>query len=97
MHSAPSLPHGTASALNQQYEQMLEDLVDTSDCEARPLALGQDKIEKALHGDRNFSISCELGVLYPTMMVMLNREDLPVRLRVTVSLFSSICLTCAIY
>ncbi len=31
---------------------------------------------KALTGDRNFSISCELGVRYPTLLAMINREDL---------------------
>jgi hypothetical protein len=29
-----------------------------------------------LTGDRNFSISCELGVRYPTLRAMMNREDL---------------------
>ncbi len=31
---------------------------------------------KALTGDRIFSISCELGVSYPTLLAMTNREDL---------------------
>ncbi len=31
---------------------------------------------KALTGDRNFSISCEVGVRYPTLLAMINREDL---------------------
>jgi hypothetical protein len=48
-----SLPQGTCSALNQQYEQMLEDLIDGNNCESRPLALDQDKQEQALNGDRN--------------------------------------------
>ena len=34
---------------------------------------------KALTGDRNFSISCELGVRYPTLLAMINREDLHLR------------------
>ncbi len=65
---------------------MLEDLVDDQDVEARSLALDQAKIEKAfrVHGDRNFSMSCELGVRYPTLKAMLNREDL--HLHVGVSL-----------
>ena len=63
------LRYHCSSGLVQQYEQMLEDLVDASDCEARPLALDQDKIEKALHGDSNFSISCELGLLGYTSLL----------------------------
>jgi hypothetical protein len=29
-----------------------------------------------LTGDRNFSISIELGVHYPSLLAMINREDL---------------------
>jgi hypothetical protein len=32
-------------------------------------------IQQALTGDRNFSISCQLGVQYPTLKAMLSRED----------------------
>jgi hypothetical protein len=31
---------------------------------------------KSLTGDRNFSISCELGVRYPTLLAIMNREYL---------------------
>ena len=68
--------------LVQQYEQMLEDMLD--DSESRPIAMDQAKIEQALNGDRNFSISCELGVRYPTLKAMLNREDLHLRMAVSV-------------
>ena len=50
----------------QQYEQMLEDMVDGNDAESRPLAMDQAKIEQELNGARNFSISCELG--YATLL-----------------------------
>jgi hypothetical protein len=67
---------------------MLEDLVDDQDVEARPLigiiGLGSSQDRKAFHGDKNFSMSCELGVCYPTLKAMLNREDL--HLRVGISL-----------
>jgi hypothetical protein len=68
--------------LVQQYEQMLEDMLD--DSESRPIAMDQAKIEQALNGDRNFSISCELGVRYPTLKAMLNHEDLHLRMAVSV-------------
>ena len=61
---------------------MLEDMLD--DSESRPIAMDQAKIEQALNGDRNFSISCELGVRYPTLKAMLNREDLHLRMAVSV-------------
>jgi hypothetical protein len=64
---------------------MLEYLVDDQDVEARPLPLDQAKIEKAFHRDRNFSMSCELGIRYLSLKAMLNCEDL--HLRVGVSLF----------
>ena len=74
--------------LAQQYDQMLEDMLDGNDCESRPLELDQAKIEQALNGDRNFSISCELGVRYPTLMAMLNREDLHLRISVSLRAYS---------
>jgi hypothetical protein len=46
--------------LLQQYEQLLEDLVGQD--EACAIQMDQTRMEKALTGDRNFSISCELGV-----------------------------------
>ena len=75
--------------LVQQYEQMLEDMIDDSSAGSRPMEMDQEKMEKALTSDRNFSISCELGVRllrYPTLRAMLNREDLD--LRTTVSVLS---------
>ena len=51
--------------LVQQYEQMLEDMLDNNEGDARKLAIDQDKMQQALTGDRkfrNFSIACELGV-----------------------------------
>ena len=70
--------------LVQQYEQMLEDMIDDSRAGSRPIDMDQEKIEKALTGDRNFSISCELGVRYPTLKAMLNREDLHLRKAVSI-------------
>ncbi len=60
--------------LLQQYEQLLEDMVGQG--EARELQLDQTGMAKALTGDRNFSISCELRVCYPFLQAMMNREDL---------------------
>jgi hypothetical protein len=71
--------------LVQQYEQMLEDMLDVKDGDARKLAMEQDKIEKALSGDRNFSISCELGVRFPTLKAILNRQNLHIRASVSTS------------
>ncbi len=53
----------------QQYEQMLEDMVDKGDG-SQKLALDQDKIASVLNGDRNFSVACELGERYPTLRAM---------------------------
>jgi hypothetical protein len=65
--------------LVQQYEQMLEDMLDNNEGDARKMAIDQEKIQQALSGDRNFSIACELGVRYPTLKAMLSREDLHLR------------------
>ncbi len=70
--------------LVQQYEQMLEDMLDGNEpapCESecRQVAIDQDKIQQALSGDRNFSVSCELGVRYPVLKAMLSREDQHIR------------------
>jgi hypothetical protein len=50
--------------------------------EARELQLDRTRMAKALTGDRNFSISCELGVQYPSLLAMMNREDLNLRVSV---------------
>ncbi len=47
--------------------------------EARELHLDRTRMAKALTGDRNFSISCELGVCYPTLRARMNREVLHLR------------------
>ena len=77
--------------LVQQYEQMLEDMLDVNQSDARKLAIDHDKIEQALTGDRNFSISCELGVRYPMLKAMLNREELHIRISVSLLIMSGIC------
>jgi hypothetical protein len=61
------------SGLLQQYEQMLEDMVGQG--EARAIQLDRIRMEQALTGDRNFSISCELGVLYPSLRAMMNNVE----------------------
>ncbi len=70
--------------LVQQYEQMLEDMIDDTTSESRQIDMDQAKIEQALKGDRNFSISCELGVRYPTLRAMLNCEDLHLCMEVSI-------------
>ncbi len=69
---------------------MLEDLLDVHESDARKLAIDHDKIEEALTGDRNFSISCELEVRYPMLKAMLNREDLHIRVSVSPLIMSGI-------
>ena len=61
---------------------MLEDMLDVNESDARILDIDHDKIEQALTGDRNISISCEPGVRYPMLKAMLNREDLHIRISV---------------
>ena len=74
--------------LVQQYEQMLEDMLDgnepaAGESESRQVAMDQEKIQQALTGDRNFSITCELGVRYPVLKAILSREDLHISTSVT--------------
>ena len=57
--------------LVQQYEKMLEDMIDVP--ESQTVTSDHDKISAVLNEDRNFSIACELGVRYPTLKAMLNR------------------------
>ncbi len=66
--------------LLQQYEQLLEDLIGPG--EARTIQMDKTQMEKALTGDRNFSISCKSGVLYPSLLATMNREDLHLRVSV---------------
>lgn len=71
--------------LVQQYQQMLADLLEAADCPTTgTIAVDSLKIQQALEGDRNFSIACELGLRYPTLKAMLNREDLHLRMSVCV-------------
>ena len=65
--------------LLQQYEQLLEDMIGPGEAQARQLQMDRTRMEKALTGDRNFSIACELGVRYPTLRAMMNRDDLHLR------------------
>jgi hypothetical protein len=70
--------------LVQQYEQMLEDLLDGNEDAAgesvsRPVAFDHVKMQQALSSDRNFSVSCELGVRYPVLKAILNRKDMHIR------------------
>jgi hypothetical protein len=74
--------------LLQQYEQMLEDMVGPG--EAHAIQLDRTRMEQALTGDRNFSISCELGVRYPSLRAMMNRTDLHLRCSVRVYLYDSV-------
>jgi hypothetical protein len=74
--------------LVQQNGQMLEDMFDVNESDARTLAIDHDKIEQALTGDRNFSIPCELGVRYPMLKAMLNREDLHICVSVSLLIMS---------
>jgi hypothetical protein len=70
----------------QQYEQMLEDMVDKG-AGSKKVALDQDKIASVLNGDRNFSVACELGVRYPTLRAMLNHGDLNLCIAVILNFF----------
>ena len=71
--------------LIQQYQQILADQLEAADCPTTgTIAVDSLKIQQALEGDRNFSIACELGLRYPTLKAMLNREDLHLRMSVCV-------------
>ena len=65
--------------LLQQYEQLLEDMIGPGEAQACQLQMDRTRMEKALTGDRNFSIACELGVRYPTLRAMMNRDNLHLR------------------
>ena len=60
-------------------------MLDVKDGDARKLGMEQDKIQLALTSDRNFSIAFELGVRYPTLKAILNRQDLHIRTSVSPS------------
>ncbi len=87
--------------LLQQYEQLLEDMIGPG--EARANQMDRTRMENALTGDRNSSISCELGVRYLFLLAMMNREDLRLRLSVcfcfykNTSQFQCICCRCTIH
>ncbi len=66
--------------LLQQYEQLLEDMIGPGG--ARNIQMEKTRMENALTGDRNFSISYELGVQYPSLLAMMNRKDLHLRMSV---------------
>jgi hypothetical protein len=68
------LHYHCSSGLLQHYEQMLEYMLRLGDaCE---LLLDHSRLEKALTRYRNFSIFCELGVHYPSLLAMINRDNL---------------------
>jgi hypothetical protein len=54
-------------------------------------------MEKALTADRNFSISCELGVCYPSLLAMMNRKDLHLRCSVRFHFYEYSCNILCIY
>ncbi len=55
---------------------------------SRPVVFDRDKMQQALFSDRNFSVSCELGVRYPVLKAVLNREDMHIRTAVSLCTFS---------
>ena len=59
--------------------ERLEDMIGPGEAQARQLQMDRTRMEKALTGDRNFSIACELGVRYPTLRAMMNRDNLHLR------------------
>jgi hypothetical protein len=90
------LRYHSRRGLLQQYEQMLEDMVGPG--EARAIRLDRTRMEQALTGDRIFSISCELGVLYPSLRAMMNRADLHLRYSVRIHFYDFtyhiLCICC---
>ncbi len=67
---------------------MLDGNVDAageSESVSRPVAIDHDKMQQELSSDRNFSIACELGVRYPVLKAVLNREDMHIRTAVSPS------------
>ena len=75
--------------LIQQYQQILADQLEAADCPTTgTIAVDSLKIQQALEGDRNFSIACELGLRYPTLKAMLNREYLHLRMSVWVWVYT---------
>jgi hypothetical protein len=78
------LHHHCRRGFLQQYKQMLEDMVDQGDTsESQKVAMDHEKIASILNEDRNFSIACELGLLYPTLKAMINHADLNLRIAVS--------------
>ena len=77
------LRYHCSSGFLQQYEQILTDLLDVAEGSATgKLVVDSAKIQQALEGDKNFSIAWELGLRYPTLKAMLNRDELHIRILV---------------
>jgi hypothetical protein len=54
---------------------MLEDMVGPGEAREMPLDV---HMEDSSVADKNFSISCELGLSYPSLLAMMRREvDIP--------------------
>jgi hypothetical protein len=53
---------------------MLDDMVGQDDLQASTIQLDRTRMEKAL-----ISISCKLGVCYPSLLAMIIRADLHLR------------------
>jgi hypothetical protein len=64
--------------------------ITVNESDPRTLPIDHDKIEQSSTGDRNFSTSCELGVRYPMLKAMLNREDRHIRVSVSPLIMSCI-------
>ncbi len=66
--------------------------------EARAIQLDRTRMEQALTGDRKFSISCQLGVRYPSLRAMMNWADSHLRYSVRFHLYDYtyhiLCICC---
>ena len=80
--------HACAEYL-QQYETLLKEINSHPGSEEVPP--DQYEVETVALADRNLNVPCESGIRYPSLVAMLNREDMRWRPSVrTIVLFTSI-------
>ena len=86
--------HARAGYL-QTYETLLKEI--NSHPGSAPVAPDQYEVECAALADRNFNVPCETGIRYPSLLAMINRQDMLWRPSVILSNIMIYTLTFIVY
>ena len=83
--------HARAGYL-QQYETLLKKINSHPGSEEVPP--DQYEVEKVALADRNFNVQCETGIRYPSLVAMMNRQEMCWRpsVRIKCTSTSTYCL-----